>query len=126
MRTWCPVKPGAHVARVAVLPGPSTAFVVLDHDGVAEVAEPQLCPVGDDEEVGGLYVAVADAVAAVKVLEGTEHLRRVRHGVLARKATCFLGKILLELTSTEESGEKLLAALSVVTLIDCFMLDFQG
>ena len=90
-QTWGPVESGAHVARVAVLPGSAATPVILDDDGVAEVAEPQLSLVAVDEEVGGLDVAVAHAVAAVKVLQGAEHLRRVRHGVLVRQATCFLG-----------------------------------
>ena len=89
-QTWRPVESGAHVARVAILPG-AAAAPVIDDDGVAEVAEPQLPPVAIDEEVGGLDVAVAHAVAAVKVLQGAEHLRRISHGVLARQAACILG-----------------------------------
>ena len=93
-QTWRPVESGAHVARVAVLPGTAaaaSAAAVLDDDGVAEVAEPQLSLVAVDEEVGRLDVAVAHAVTAVEVLEGAEHLRRVRHRVLVRQAACFLG-----------------------------------
>ena len=91
VRTWRPVEPGAHITRVAVLPGrPSgaAAAAVVDHDGVAKVAEAQLPPGAVDEQVGRLDVAVADAVAAVQVLEGAEHLRGVRHGVLVRQAAC--------------------------------------
>ena len=92
--TWSPVESGAHVARVAVLPRAAAASVViLDDDGVAKVAEPQLPPVAVDEEVGGLDVAVAHAVAAVEVLQGAEHLRRVQDGVLARQAACFKARI---------------------------------
>ena len=90
-QTWRPVESGAHVARVAVLPGSAAAPVILDDDGVAEVAEPQLSLFAVDEEVGRLDVAVAHAVTAVEVLEGAEHLRRVRHRVLVRQAACFLG-----------------------------------
>ena len=92
--TWGPVESGSHVARVAVLPRAAAAasVVILDDDGVAKVAEPQLPPVAVDEEVGGLDVAVAHAVAAVEVLQGAEHLCRVQDGVLARQSAYFGGE----------------------------------